>query len=562
MSSLAELVAEKSLNLRSAQDLTACELKPRRELVRALLCATDGLWDWRPDCDQLWCSPRLLELLGLSPADAFTLTTRTALEDRIHPLDSEHFAISLARVAETGAMLDLQVRLRHQAGDYRWFRLRGQRNYDEHAVAYVSGGVTDITDHKQSFERLQEMEDEILQKQRAAALDCLAGGIAHEFNNLLQAIRGYMSFALDELTPGTQTYDDVQQAIATTARAADLSRQLLGYSRQNSAPGENEVRDLGVVLQQLYGLLRPTIGEQIDLRIECAPQRFELRGDVAGLSEALLNLCLNARDAMPTGGVLALRAEEFTVAPEHSALLPELAPGPYVRLFVTDTGVGMEPALARRIFEPFFSTKTVGEGTGLGLSIVRRLIERLRGRIDVASQMGVGTCFTLYLPLGCLPLGDNCVLNETEAFIEPRPSGSGVSENYLQTESLIGCILYVEDEPVVQDVCRRMLESVGHSVVCVDDGEAALRTFREGSQQFDVVLSDVVLPRGSGRELAAAVHAADQELPVILCTGYDPYAPQGQDLTTQGVEVLAKPFDKTQLLGAVDAALRSRIPVN
>jgi CheY-like chemotaxis protein len=384
----------------------------------------------------------------------------------------------------------------------------------------------------------------------------LAGGIAHEFNNLLQAIRGYMSFALDDLTPGTQTYDDVQQAIVTTDRAADLSRQLLGYSRQNYASGENEVRDLGVVLQQLHGLLRPTIGEQIDLRIECAPQRFELHGDVAGLSEALLNLCLNARDAMPAGGVLALRAEEFTVASEHAELLPELAPGPYVRLFVTDTGVGMEPALARRIFEPFFSTKGVGQGTGLGLSIVRRLIERLRGRIDVTSQLGGGTCFTLYLPLG-----ENCMSNGAEVSFEPRPSGRGASKTYLQSESLTGCILYVEDEPVVQDVCRRMLESVGHRVVCVDDGEAALRTFRDGSQQFDVVLTDVVLPRGSGRELAAAVHAADADLPVILCTGYDPYAPQGQDLAAGGVEVLAKPFDKSQLLGAVDAALRSRLVV-
>jgi signal transduction histidine kinase/CheY-like chemotaxis protein len=557
MSSTAEVIAERAPIHRTAHDLALCELKPRRELERALLGATDGLWDWRPECDQLWCSPRLLELLGFSPDDAFTLNTRAALEDRIHPLDAEHFAISLARVAETGSMLDLQARLRHQAGDYRWFRLRGQRNYDEHAAAYVSGGVTDITDHKQSFERLQEMEDELLQKQRAAALDCLAGGIAHEFNNLLQAIRGYMSFALDELTPGTQTYDDVQQAIATTDRAADLSRQLLGYSRQNCASGEKEVHDLGVVLQQLHGLLRPTIGEQIDLRIECAPQRFELRGDVAGLSEALLNLCLNARDAMPTGGVLILRAESFTVEPEHALLLSELAPGPYVRLFVTDTGVGMDPTLARRIFEPFFSTKGVGEGTGLGLSIVRRLIERLRGRIDVTSQIGGGTCFALYLPLG-----KNRISNEAELFLEPRPSGSGEKEICMLNQVVVGCVLYIEDEPVVQDVCRRMLESAGHRVVCVDDGEAALRTFREGSQQFDVVLSDVVLPRGSGREIAAAVHAIDHNLPVILCTGYDPYAPQGQDLAAQGVEVLAKPFNKRQLLGAVDAALRSRLAVH
>ncbi len=513
-----------------------------------------------------------MELLGLASDDGSTLTTRTALEDRIHPLDAEHFALSLARVANTGVMLDLQVRLRHEAGDYRWFRLRGQRNYDEHAAAHVSGGVTDITDHKQSFERLQEMEDELLQKQRAAALDCLAGGIAHEFNNLLQAIRGYMSFALDELTPGTQTYNDVQQAITTTDRAADLSRQLLGYSRQNSASGENEVRDLGLVLQQLHGLLRPTIGEQIDLRIECAPQRFELRGDVAGLSEGeLLNLCLNARDAMPTGGMLILRAEPFTVAPNTLPCCRRLSPGPYVRLFVTDTGVGMEPALARRIFEPFFSTKEVGAGTGLGLSIVRRLIERLRGRIDVTSQIDGGTCFALYLPLG-----ENRMSNQGELFLEPhptslkprpsafepRPSGSGEVNNSLPTEALVGCVLYVEDEPVVQDVCRRMLESAGHRVVCVDDGEAALRTFREGSQQFDVVLSDVVLPRGSGRELAAAVHAIDHELPVILCTGYDPYAPQGQDLAAQRVEVLAKPFDKLQLLGAVDAALRCRLAVH
>ncbi|TWT89653.1 Blue-light-activated protein [Pseudobythopirellula maris] len=510
-------------------------VEPR--LRRAAEGLGDGLWDWDVETDEVWYSSGFSRLLGCEPG--LMPPKFSAWSSRLHPADAEASFLLIDQHVSDATAFDLRVRLRLESGEYRWFRLRGLPVADSAgSVRFVSGGLTDLQEQTLLERRLEDSERRFLQRQRMDAIDSLAGGIAHEFNNVLQAVRGYVAFAMEEVEPGTQPHLDLEQSLVATDRAAALTRKLLAYTREPEFLGRSF--DVGDVLNELLDLLRPVIGENIDLRTRWPSQELPVVGEQVALRQALLNLCVNARDSMPEGGELLVRAEPFRVYETRTDTAAELPAGEYCRIWVTDSGVGVPRELRDSIFDPFFTTKKVGHGAGLGLAVVRGVVDRFGGAIHVHSEPGVGASFCLILPV-----------HKGQAMNDPCVAAAGLS----------GTVLWIEDEPLVREVGRRMLEAAGLDVIAVRDGEAGLEALADHANEIDLVVSDVVLPGVSGARLLEETRRIRHGLPFVFCTGYDPMSAHGRKLLDLGAEVIAKPFDRDALLEVVAAQLPARAAV-
>src|SRR5256714_2854381 len=314
------------------------------------------------------------------------------------------------------------------------------------------------------------------------AVGRLAGGVAHDFNNLLTVIRSYSDLVLEDLAPGDAKRDDLEQVRKAADGAAALTRQLLAFSRQQIV--EPRVVSLNTVVEGLQKILRRVIGEDIKVTIALAPDLGAVRADVGQLEQVLMNLAVNARDAMPTGGRLTVETANAEHDPEYARDREAAAVRRFAMLAVTDTGCGMDEATKARIFEPFFTTKEPGKGTGLGLATVYGIVQQAGGFIWVYSEPGQGTSFKIYLPEV-----DATVERTTAAPAGPAPRG---------TET----VLLVEDAAAVRAVTKQVLERQGYTVLETPDGEAALRLAQRHRGPIHLLLTDVVMPRVTGRELA------------------------------------------------------------
>jgi len=399
-----------------------------------------------------------------------------------------------------------------------------------------SGG--DITKRKKVEEALRTKDQQLRQAQKMEAVGELAGGIAHEFNNLLQAIQGYTQFAMDELAPDSQPHQDLRQSLVASERAATLTRQLLDFSRQDSLcltdVNPNEL------IEQLVRMLRPLIGENVELELALDETVETVLADPAMLQQALMNLCVNARDAMPSGGKLTIRTEN-TVITEHCASLHRgLRSGHYVRIVVADTGCGMPPEVRARVFEPFFTTKEVGKGTGLGLAMVYGVVQEHGGLIDLHSESGEGTTFKIHLPSK----------NRARPAEESAPAAAvrGGDET----------ILVTEDEPFGRDVAVRILEQAGYSTLTAADGEEAVRLIQQRADPIDLVLLDVAAPSMTGEEAYLRMKEIRPDVAVVFCTGQHAEADRSALLRRHGVPVIEKPFEPDVLLGTIRQVLDAR----
>jgi len=395
-------------------------------------------------------------------------------------------------------------------------------------VEYYETFVRDVTDQR----RLQE---QVLQSQKMEAVGRLAGGIDHDFNNLLTVITSYSDLLLEDLAPGDAKRDDVEQVRKAADGAAALTRQLLAFSRQQVV--EPRVVSLNTVVEGLQKILRRVIGEDIDLAITLAPDLGAVRADVGQLEQVLMNLAVNARDAMPTGGRLTIETANVEHDPDYARDQEAAAVRRFAMLAVSDSGCGMDEATKARIFEPFFTTKEPGKGTGLGLATVYGIVQQAGGFIWVYSEPDQGTSFKVYLP-------------EVDATAE-RPTAVPGARVPGGTET----VLLVEDAAAVRAVTKQVLERQGYKVLEAADGEAALQLAQRHRGPIDLLLTDVVMPRLSGRELAGQFARLRPDTRVLYASGYTDDSVVRHGILESGTAYLQKPFSPESLARKVREVL-------
>ena len=384
----------------------------------------------------------------------------------------------------------------------------------------------------------ERLQNQLHQAQRLESLGQLAGGIAHDFNNLLAVIINYAAFVAEDLDTATSSEDgreamrdDIKQISLAAERAAHLTHQLLAFARREVI--QPEVVDVNDVVTDIEQLLRRTLGEHVELNSSLAPDLDPVLIDPGQLEQILVNLAINSRDAMPDGGALRIDTSNFEIDDSYAGSRPELSPGPYVRLRVSDSGSGMSAETVERAFDPFFTSKPAGQGTGLGLATVYGIVQQAGGRAQIYSELGVGTTFTVLLPTA-----DRGI---------PAP----VAEAKAQARRGEATILLVEDEQALREVTRRILVGAGYDVLVAANGADALEKIGRHSGPVDLLLSDVIMPQMPGPHLATRLLAERPTLRVLLMSGFaQPILDSGGHLD-KGMILIEKPFSGPSLLAKI-----------
>jgi PAS domain S-box-containing protein len=421
----------------------------------------------------------------------------------------------------------------------RWYL-----NYDR-AVRWVNGRLvrlqvaTDITEARKAAEETKRLEAKFLQAQKLEAVGRLAGGIAHDFKNLMTTVIGYSDLLLMRSSPDDFGHEELQEIKKAGNRAASLTHQLLAFSRKQSL--EPKVLDLNEVIRDMEKMLRPLIGEDVDLKMLLEPTLGMVKVDPVQMEQVIMNLAVNSRDAMPQGGKFWIKTENVVVDERFTKKDPTIKPGPYVQLTVADTGVGIKNEDMPHVFEPFFTTKEEEKGTGLGLATVYGIVTQSGGHIYVDSEPGQGAAFKIYLPR-----------TEDAEKVVPVQVSDGGSGRGSET------ILVVEDEEVVRNLIQRVLQSKGYEVLAAGNGEEALKLSAQHAGPIHLLLTDVVMPEMNGRELAERFRSSRPDALVLYMSGYlgDTRA-QGGSWETSGVRILEKPFSYDDLLSTVRVTLHT-----
>jgi PAS domain S-box-containing protein len=393
----------------------------------------------------------------------------------------------------------------------------------------------DVTERRAAEEALKKTEEQLRQSQKLEAVGQLAGGIAHDFNNLLTAITGYSDLSLRRLKPDDHIYNNIEQIKKAGERAASLTRQLLAFSRKQIL--QPKVLDLNSIVSDMDKMLRRLIGEDIDLVSMPGLQLGKVKADPGQLEQVVMNLAINARDAMPQGGKLTIETKNVYLDRAYAQAHVSVTPGRYVMLAVSDTGVGMNAETRERIFEPFFTTKEAGKGTGLGLSTVYGIVKQSGGNIWVYSEVNHGTTFKIYLPLV-----------EEEVSTEPNVIALDLARG---TET----ILMVEDEDALREMIREILELEGYTVLVANNGYEALSICEKYERAIDLLITDVVMPELSGRELAERLSRNCSKAKVLFMSGYTDDAIIRHGVLQAGASFLQKPFSPDALTHKVREVL-------
>ena len=455
--------------------------------------------------------------------------TLGATLELIHPDDRRRFEAAIERHLESeDEGFNQEYRIRHPDGSYRIWLDRGKvaRGRGGQAVRWL-GMVSDVTEARQLAERMRVA-------QRLEALGRLAGGVAHDFNNIITVISGYVDTALDALPPGSPIAEDLRQVHHAAERAANLTHQLLAFSRKQLL--EPAVLDVNDVVRAVEGMLRRTLGEDVDLSFEPGEALRAVRADPWQLEQALVNLAVNARDAMPDGGSLVVRTLNFDADAEFVRRDDRMAPGRYVRLQVEDTGTGIAPDVLKHIFDPFFTTKERGHGTGLGLATVYGIVKQSGGHVWVDTELGVGTTFSIDLPA-------------VEGPARPLPRAVDSAATHAAPDGANRTILVVEDDDSIRVMVTDLLERAGFRVIAAASGSEAIDVAARHAGAIDLLLTDVILPGRNGLEAAREILRSRPGIAVLYTSGYTEDV-LGSTLAA-GTNLLRKPFSPAALVRTV-----------
>jgi PAS domain S-box-containing protein len=503
---------------RAKAELLAAETR-YRTLVERLPAITyiaevgvEGRWHF--------VSPQIESMLGFSAQE--WMASPGLWMSRIHKDDREIAIAAEKRVQETGELYKAEYRVHARDGRILWFRDEAKLlDSAAGSVPMMQGVLYDITEYKR-------LEDQLRQAQKMEAVGQLAGGVAHDFNNLLMVIQAHVDRIRGRLSPSDSSYADAVEIHNAAMRATSLTSQLLAFSRKQLL--QPRVLDLASILNDVGRMLARLLAANIVLKIETEPGLARVKVDQSQLEQAILNLAVNARDAMPEGGTLTIQAQNAHFGEAQVWRHSSLPPGAYVLLAVSDTGTGMDAETQARIFEPFFTTKGPGKGTGLGLAMVYGVVKQSDGAISVYSEPGRGTTFKIFLP--------RCEEQASPNRGEPLPSAQ-VNGNET--------ILLVEDQVAIREVTSDYLMRLGYNVLAAPDGEAALKIAKTQIRNIDLLVTDVVMPNMGGRELAMRMTELQPRTKVLFMSGYPDHAVRRQEGLPEEVEVLQKPFSLKSL---------------
>ncbi len=467
-----------------------------------------------------WISENVVRLTGFTVEEALEPSWWA---DHLHAEDRNRILAEMPAVLQRTESI-LEYRFQQKEGAYRWVRdhtrlILGPAGQPSEIV----GAWVDITDERQ-------LEEQVRLSQKMEAIGTLAGGVAHDFNNLLAVIRGTVDLALVGLAPDAPVREDLGEIAETVDRATVLTRQLLAFGRRQVL--EPRALDLNALVSDTVKMLTRIMGEDIRLAASQTPEALTVHADPGQLDQVLMNLAVNARDAMPLGGEVTIATERVDIGEDFCASHPWARPGNYARVTVSDTGTGMDAATQSRIFEPFFTTKEMGRGTGLGLAVVYGIVKQHGGMIHVYSEPAKGTAFRIYLPI-------HTAAPEPIALTPSAPARGG-------TET----ILLAEDDAALRVTATRLLEQLGYQIIAVPNGHEAVRVLRERGDSIQLAVIDVVMPGMGGHRVFEQVHAEHPGLRFIFTTGYSPGTSHTEPIRTLPAEVLAKPYG-LQALGQV-----------
>jgi two-component system, cell cycle sensor histidine kinase and response regulator CckA len=508
--------------------------RANQRLVTAQRLARIGYGEWEILSDRLTWTPEAYEIFGVSPHQKHLCLSdyHGAIPEAEREMVREQLRVALATGVEE---YEIEHEIVRPDGEHRHVLSIGHIERDAHKnPTIVRATVQDITDRRTLAEQLRHA-------QKLEGIGRLAGGVAHEFNNLLTAIFGFADFALQGIEQHDSAREDIESIIASATQAKTLTQQLLALSRQQ--PVSPRVVNVNTIVRAVEVMTARSLGEDIAYEVKLCDSLWNVRVDPQALQQVLVNLAVNARDAMPHGGMLRLETQNIVLS-EHAYGVKgvSIPAGGYVAVMVSDNGVGMSDAVKSRIFEPFFTTKGPGVGTGLGLSTCYGIVQQADGYIHVSSELSHGTTFTVYLP-------------RVKAPLDPE-----VQKHAIALMPGTEAILLVEDNTKVGDLALRVLQSAGYSVLRADSAEHALALCEDAPARLDLLLTDVVMPGKNGRELADILVQRFPSLRVLFMSGYSENAVLHRGVSEVGVVLLEKPFSPNALLRSVREVLDTSRP--
>ena len=486
-----------------------------------------------------WSSSEVLDqVFGIGPDHARTSATWVEL---VHPDDRSGMADYLGELLRAGTRFDREYRIRRVGdGATRWVQGFGdlERAPDGRPIR-LFGTIQDITERKLAEEEKGRLETQLQQAVKMESVGRLAGGIAHDFNNMLGVILGHTELALSQVDPAQPLHADLAEIDKAARRSADLTRQLLAFARKQTVLPL--VLDLNATVAGMLKMLHRLLGENVHLAWRPGPGLWPIKMDPSQVDQILANLCVNARDSISGVGTLTIETGNVSCDEAYCDAHPEVAPGDYVRLVVSDTGCGMDKQTQAHLFEPFFTTKGQGKGTGLGLATLYGMVKQNDGFVHVYSEPGTGTTFTIYLPRH---LGQAHQEAAAETASVASPAGRGHET-----------ILLVEDEPAILKVTRRMLERQGYVVLSAGTPAEAVRLAGEHPGEIKLLMTDVVMPGMNGSDLARSLLSVHPGLKRLFMSGYTADVIAQQGVISDGVNFIQKPFSMEGLAHAVRAAI-------